>query len=250
MVFKCDKKLNQTFFGDIIQSAKDGGKDGFQSYTKKATATPIRKKNEKTGRVYHHHWQDIIVTRKELLIQLRDADCHDNLLTLLIYGRSLPDYEVRLTRAAIKFEFLGSLQFPVGDSGTSKFKSSVYVKELFQGRYETIDEVKERIYWITKREVSDEFAKRIFRKLVFVINTCCPLMAEVSEVWWGGTYRELIEYAIGNDSFPFPEGDNIIKLFPRNVPRYQTRTHILSQLPENLAHRIVYGESIENNFRN
>ena len=32
-----------------------------------------------------------------------------NPLKLLIYGRSLHDYDVRLTRAALKFAFLGSL---------------------------------------------------------------------------------------------------------------------------------------------
>ena len=126
------------------------------------------RKKKKTGGIYHHHFHEIVVTKEELSIQLHIANNHDNLLKLLIYGKSLHDYDVRLTRAALKFAFLGSLVYPEGDGKTNKPKSSVYVYRLFQESSETLDEVKDRISLITQSPVSDESARKIFRKLVVV----------------------------------------------------------------------------------
>ena len=206
------------------------------------------RKKKKTGGIYHHHFHEIVVTKEELSIQLHIANNHDNLLKLLIYGKSLRDYDVRLTRAALKFAFLGSLVYPEGDGKTNKPKSSVYVYRLFQEGSETFDEVKDRISLITQQTVSDESARKIFRKLVFVINTCCPIMADVSEIWWEDTYRHLIEYAVENDEFCIPDGDSTLKLYPGDVPRCQTLSYVLAKLPDALSQKIINEEFIEDHI--
>ena len=82
---------------------------------------------QESGYSYHHHCWEIVVSENELLIQLQECDIHTNLLNLLIYGKSLPDYETRLMRAALKFEFLGSLVFPLNEKDTEKPPAHMYV---------------------------------------------------------------------------------------------------------------------------
>ena len=50
---------------------------------------------KETGYNYHHHCWEIVVSENELLIQLQECSPQDNLMKLLIYGKSLPDYETR-----------------------------------------------------------------------------------------------------------------------------------------------------------
>ena len=193
---------------------------------------------------YHRHCWEIVVSKTELLIQLQECAVQTNLLNLLIYGRVLPDYEARLMRAALKFEFLGSLVFPINEKNTKKTHSKVYVRELFQNHYETLSEVKGAIRKIIGTSVSDDFAKKIFRKLVFVINTCCPLMAETCEIWWEGTYRLFIEYAIEHDDFSFADEDNIWKIYPKNMPQNGCiRSFILKDMPDDFVEKVICNDS-------
>ena len=205
---------------------------------------------QESGYKYHHHCWEIVVSENELLIQLQECDIHTNLLKLLIYGKSLPDYETRLMRAALKFEFLGSLVFPINEKDIEKPPAKIYVYELFQGHYESMDEVKDEIQRIMGTSVSDEFAKKIFRKLVFVINTCCPMMAETFEIWWENTYRLFIEYAIEHDDFSFAEEDNIWKTYPKDIPENGCiRSFILKSLPDDFADKVTHGDSCHDTIR-
>ena len=92
----------------------------FYHCTRKLRRKRIDKWLQASGRHYHQHCWEIVVSENELLIQLQEC-CHQtNLLTLLVYGRSLKDYQIRLMRVALKFEFLGSLVFPLGKKRTGK----------------------------------------------------------------------------------------------------------------------------------
>lgn len=200
----------------------------------------IDRRSIKSGNIYHHHSFQIVVSKKELMIQLRDCDIHDNLMKLLIYGRDLSDFETRIVRASLKFEFIGDLTYPADDFNFDKPHPKIYMKELFQGRYETIEEVKERIEAITGEPVSDEFAKRIFRKLVFIINTCCLVMADPSEIWQEITYRCFIEYAIDNDNFDFPDKCSIVKLFPKIRQCGCLRNLALENMPQDFVNKVCH----------
>lgn len=203
-----------------------------------------------SGRSFHHHCWEIVVSENELLIQIQEYDNQTNLLHLLVYGKDLPDYEARLMRAALKFEFLGSLVFPVDEKNTDKPLAKVYVRELFQGFYESFDEVKDEIQKMMNVPITDEFAKKIFRKLVFVINTCCPMMAETFEIWWKGTYRMFIEYAIEHNNFDFADEDNIWKSYPKDIPQKDhIRSFLLKGMPDDFVEKVIYKDSSHDTIR-
>lgn len=200
----------------------------------------------KNGLNCHHHCFEIVVSEEELLIQLSYFRKHDNLMKLLVYGRELPDFETRLIRASLKFEFIGNFVYAVNDCETRKPQAEVYMKELFQWHYENVDEVKTSIEAIIGESVSDEFAKKIFRKLVFVINTCCPMMSDTFEIWWEHTYRCFIEYAIDNDDFNFPDKCSILNLFPKVPSCGSLRSFALEGLPEEFKDKVCHEDYKKN----
>lgn len=180
----------------------------------------IKQWNIRTGYVYHQHSRGIVVSKDEALIQLRKYSLQDDLIKILVYEKTVPEYELSLLRIAMRYEFLGSLIYPVTKRKTEKFSEKVYVKELFQGFYESIDEVKEHVEWELREKASDEFVRKIFRKLTFIISQCCFLMAQKSEIWGEGKYRDVIEYAVENDTFDIPDVDNIWELYDFRLKRF------------------------------
>lgn len=136
--------------------------------------------------------------------------------------------------------------FPLNERDTSKPPVKIYIKELFEGSYETKDEVKEHIGRLTQCPVSDEFAHAVFRKLLFVIYSCCSLMAEQGEVWWATTYRNFIEYAVEHDDFDLPECQNIWKIYPRmaSLGRRQ-RSALLRSMPKEFVEKECYTDDFD-----
>lgn len=70
--------------------------------------------NQTTRMVKHMHYNEIVVSKEELIYQLGDSNCWDNLLQLLIYGREHPNFEQLIILTALKCEFLGSLVYSDG----------------------------------------------------------------------------------------------------------------------------------------
>lgn len=197
----------------------------------------------KTGQIYHDHCWEIVVSKKELLIQLAECSIHDNLLKLLIYGKENKDYEQLLLLTSLKFEFLGSLVYPVNKAKTTKPPLKTYIRELFQGSYESPDEVKDSIRKITGSESSNEFARLVFRKLMFVIYTCVPCMADTDELWWMHTYRCFLEYAIEHDEFAYPTTKDVKTLWdamPKDIPHLGCNRHyVLDHVPTELREKEI-----------
>ena len=106
----------------------------------------------------------------------------------------------------------------------------MYAKHLFEGYYETCGEVKSHLEQLVGEHVSEAFVRKIFRKLAFVRNTCCLLMAETEEIWQENTYRCFLEYAIEHDDFAVPEkicGDTrsaLLEYMPAEFVELVTRT--------------------------
>lgn len=194
----------------------------------------------KNDSVYHRHCFEVVVPEEELMLQLRYFRKHDNLMKLLVYGRMLSDFEIRLMRASLKFELIGNFVYPVNNCKIQKPHAKVYMKELFQGFYETADEVRDQIEAITGEFVSEEFTKKVFRKLAFIINTCCPMMSDTFEIWPEHTYRCFIEYAIDNDDFNFPDNCSISKLFPETPCYGSLRTFVLEGMPEDFVKKVCH----------
>lgn len=195
------------------------------------------------GTIYHHHMNEIVVSKRELRNQLLYGcvDYWQTLLRLLTYGKDCPDYETTLLVVSLKFWHLGRLVYPKNKVDSDKLDHKDYAYWLFQGQYETFDEVKEHIGRFHKESVSDELARLVFQKLLFVINTCCPLMADKSEVWCYHTYYSFIEYAIEHDDLGIPECDNMWDAYPkRGIPRGSVRSYLLKNMPEEFAEKVCH----------
>lgn len=167
---------------------------------------------------FHRHYGEIIVSKKELLHQLAAASKHANLLLLLACGKTLPDYEVRLMRAALKFEFLGSLVYLTGRDQMGKPPLKKYVRFLFGDFYENTDDIRLELTRYMNAPISDELALSVFCKLVFIVSCCCPLLAETYEIRSEVVYRRLIEYAIDHACAGYSDVQRISQVIPQDVP--------------------------------
>ena len=147
----------------------------------------------------HRHYMEIIVSKKEMLEQLRSFAEQDNLLKLLIYGKEISDYELLLQKISLKFELIGSFVYK-SEGKTKKFLKKIYQRILFDDRYETFDEVKTQVERICQKQVGDEIVWMVFAKLQFFAETVCRFLAD-KECWWEDTYRAIIEYTMDCGSF-------------------------------------------------
>ena len=197
----------------------------------------------KNGYIYHRHCWEIVVSKKEMMIQLDECSQQDHLLRLLVYGKEQPDYERLLLLVSLKFGFLGSLVHPVSKTKTEKPPLRTYISRLFEGFYETPAEVKAHIEQLTGSSISEDDAQKVFRKLLFVIYTCCPCMADSCEIWWSDTYRCFLEYAVEQDTFPYPAcgaANSIWDAMPKSLPRYgNKRNFVLDHSPAELRMRVI-----------
>lgn len=208
----------------------------------------------RTGWIYHRHCEETVVSKKEFCIQLSNFEHQDNLMGLLLYGKDHPNYDVLLTLVSMKFEYLGSLVFPVSRKKTAKTSAKTYVYKLFKGFYETPDEVgvclghanrdlDGQLIVSGEHPPSAETVNRIFQKLLFVVGTCCPCMADSAEFWRWDTYRCFLEYAIEHDDFSFfapCTAQNIMQAIPTGLPVYTNkRSFILGLVPSELREKIV-----------
>lgn len=209
----------------------------------------ILNKSYQKATAYHHHTIEIVVSKYELLHQLRFTYFQDELLKLLIFGENLPNYEFHLYSVSTKFETLGCLVYPLHRDEIEKPPLKLYIQELFQGNHERYEEVKCEIERLVEHRVSDKFARKVFNKLLFVIYTCCPCMADATEIWWVNTYYHFIKYATQNEEFTFPTRKNINSIYDclskeiKNAPI--KRTYILQHMPKELYDKIVNEIDIE-----
>ena len=203
----------------------------------------------------HEHYNEIVVSRDELIYQLSDSSCWDNLLQLLMYGKEHLDFERLITLTALKCEFLGSLMYSDGLDNHVKPPIETYLHELFESEYADVDELTERVRDIQRNNLirfnlSPDDANLLYRKLLFVIYTCVPCIADATEIWWAGTYRHFIEYAIDYDSFSYPrtESDKLYGIVDYNTPELSKwddkRGYVLEHIPESLRSIIIEKDEI------
>lgn len=69
-----------------------------------------------SGLIYHKHCNQVIVSKQELYIQLKESWLNENLLACLAFGSGHPRYAYWLLMASIKFWFIGSLSYPLRNS--------------------------------------------------------------------------------------------------------------------------------------
>lgn len=201
-------------------------------------------------RFFHRHYGEIIISKRELMHQLSCASKHDNLLHLLTYGKDMPDYDTRLTRAALKFEFLGSMLYATGRGRTEKPCLRRYIELLFQNFYENADDFRIALAHCIPKPVSDERVQRVFCKLLFVMGHCCPLMAETYEIRSEAVYRLLIEYAVEHECTEYVAVQSIWESVPSDIPENGSiLAYLCSRLPVDLASALSKAELLENPIR-
>jgi len=198
----------------------------------------------------HHHCFEIIVSQGELLTQLEYASTQTNLLKVLTFGKSLPDYECLLQKVCIKFEVLSSLVYPETKTANTKPPLKVYIKKLFEGSYETRAEVREHVERLTKSSVTEEFAATIFQKLLFVMCYCCLAMADPHETWWENTYHSIIEYAVVQNDFGFSDYDNIWDAYSAELCKEgKIKDYHMGDLPEEMLTQLIESYEHHEPFR-
>ena len=72
-----------------------------------------QKRRITSGSIYHKHCNQVIVSKQELYIQLKESWLNENLLACLAFGSGHPRYAYWLLMASIKFWFIGSLSYPL-----------------------------------------------------------------------------------------------------------------------------------------
>lgn len=203
----------------------------------------------------HLDYNEIIVSKKELLYQLSESNSWDNLLQLLVYGRKHPDFEKLITLTSLKCEFLGSLVYSDGSAVRRKLPLKIYLHELFEAGYEDTEELIDHIKSMQQIkqdyfDISSETAYRLYRKFLFVVYTCVPCIADETEIWWAGTYRHFIEYAIDHDSFSYPqtESDSLRSIVeyvtPELLERKDKRCYVLDYMPDDLRINVTEKEGL------
>lgn len=169
------------------------------------TLKSIRLKNKfiKSGRIYHEHYFQIIISKEELKIQLRKADHNDNLLYCLAFGKERSDYEQRLLLASLKFQFIGSLFYSVhlrnSSGGTEYCTARLPVKfyeKMFDGDMDTLDEAED---WLVRHEVKVITAEELLRKHTAVKTYCIRMLTSELETYFAGEYRSIIDYIANHE---------------------------------------------------
>lgn len=163
----------------------------------------LEKKHIKSGRIYHKHYYQIIVSKEELEIQLRKADHNDNLLYCLAFGKERLDYERRLLLASLKFQFIGSLFYSVhlrNSSGETEYCTAKlpirFYEKMFDGDMDTLDEAED---WLIRHEVKVITAEKLLRKYNAVKTYCIRMLTSELETYFAGEYRSIIDYIANHE---------------------------------------------------
>lgn len=187
-----------------------------------------QKRRITSGLVYHKHCNQVIVSKQELYIQLRESWVNENLLACLAFGPSHPRYAYWLLMASIKFWFIGSLSYPLHSSRgkahtargatvqrgkySSRFPSfgriltdeydvaklprQYYERELFDSFLESEEEAQERLAQLARhyQETATITAENLFRKYTAVRNACLRMLTSTREFYFAYEYKSIIDY--------------------------------------------------------
>ena len=128
-----------------------------------------QKRRITSGLVYHKHCNQVIVSKQELYIQLKESWVNENLLACLAFGPSHPRYAYWLLMASIKFWFIGSLSYPLHSSREKAHtaRGATAQRGKYSSRFPPFGRIPTDEYNVAKlprqyyeRELFDSFRKR------------------------------------------------------------------------------------------
>ena len=187
-----------------------------------------QKRRITSGLVYHKHCNQVIVSKQELYIQLKESWVNENLLACLAFGSGHPRYAYWLLMASIKFWFIGSLSYPFHSSrekahttrgataqrgkyssrfppfgriptdeyNVAKPSRTYYKRELFDNFLKSEEETQERLAQLARRyqETTTITAENLFRKYTAVRNACLRMLTSTREFYFAYEYKSIIDY--------------------------------------------------------
>ena len=188
-----------------------------------------QKRRISSGSIYHKHCNQVIVSKQELYIQLKESWFNENLLACLAFGPNHPRYAYCLLMASIKFWFIGSLSYPLRSSrekshaakGTtpqkgkcnSKFRlfwriptdeydvaklsRTYYERELFDNFLESEEEAQDRLDQLSRRHPGEKpviTAETLLYKYTAVKNACLRMLISTREFYFAYEYKSIIDY--------------------------------------------------------
>lgn len=149
-----------------------------------------KRKYKRKGRIYHEHFRQIIVSPKELEIQLQDMGLNRNLIFCLVFGQGHPEYPIRLAKVCLKFGFISSLFYPIDREHTAKLPKEVY-ERLFD---DSLDSEAEAALWLNDLGAADCSAKALYQKYIAVKEHCLRMLSSEREVYFPEEYHRIIDY--------------------------------------------------------
>lgn len=187
-----------------------------------------QKRRITSGLIYHKHCNQVIVSKQELYIQLKESWFNENLLACLAFGPDHPQYAYWLLMASIKFWFIGSLSYPLrssrekahaakgttpqkgecnskfrlfrriptGEYDVAKLPRQCYERELFDSFLESEEEAQDRLDQLAHlyQEKTNITAEDLFRKYTAVRNACLRMLTSVREFYFAYGYKSIIDY--------------------------------------------------------
>ena len=188
-----------------------------------------QKRRITSGSIYHKHCNQVIVSKQELYIQLKESWLNENLLACLAFGSGHPRYAYWLLMASIKFWFIGSLSYPLRNSrgkahtargataqrgkyssrfppfgriptdeyNVAKPSRTYYERELFDNFLESEEEAKDRWAQLSHRYPGEKpviTAETLLYKYTAVKNACLRMLTSIREFYFTFEYKSIIDY--------------------------------------------------------
>ena len=170
------------------------------------------------------HPGQILTTKKTILSFINDIDMSvtDNTVYLLTYGLNSQEDYLRLYATCARLYYLSKLVY-LGKDGVRKLEMERYIKELFEARAETPDEIL-HIMNLQKSESISAYSKQDAIKVFEKLQKLQPLWCHsISCVWEQIYIPELayaFDYVLRHDDCPMPEFKSEWSLFPDNIENY------------------------------
>lgn len=170
------------------------------------------------------HPGQILTTKKTILSFINDIDMSvtDNTVYLLTYGLNSQEDYLRLYATCARLYYLSKLVY-LGKDGVRKLEMERYIKELFEARAETPDEIL-HIMNLHKSESISAYSKqdaiKVFEKLQKLQPLWCHSIACIWEQIYIPELAYAFDYVLRHDDCPMPEFNSRWSLFPDNYEKY------------------------------
>lgn len=150
----------------------------------------------------HNELYQIIVSKKELYWWLGRCNLQQNLMKFLSAVVDSEEYRRLLTLVAVKFEFIGSLNYVSKADEQKQLKKPPQktYRRFFEDYCESLSECKMRI-----GSGDSAVTEKIFGKYRAVQYYCTPMLSTTNEQNYAAEFAGILDYVARHDEFPETE---------------------------------------------